>query len=148
MRRRGLTLGLCTAIALSAAAPAGAATSHQEWQVGFSFNCDNPSVCGADGLGGFWGWYAFYSDGTGDAALTGCGHTVHGGGPGSAGAGHENVDIEAWHVDPVSGDFVIDTSTPSDAEGDTGIPAAPGHYSLHPAPGVSDNISVRLNPTA
>ena len=150
MRRKGLTLGLCTALAaaamaMSGAAPASAATSHQEWQVGFSFNCDNVSFCGADGTGGFWGWYAFYSDGTGDATLTGCGHTVGGGG---AGAGHENVDIEAWHVDPGSGDFVIDESTPADAEGDTGIPATPGHFSMHPAPGVSETVTVKLNPTA
>src|SRR5215471_12850543 len=51
------------------------------WQVGLSFNCDNPSVCGATNLGGFWGWVEFDSGGLGDAELTGCGHLQ--GGPAS-----------------------------------------------------------------
>lgn len=147
-RRRVLlaagVLFAASALAGMTSAPAGATASHQQWQVAFSFNCDNNTFCGGQ-TGGFWGWYAFYSDGTGDATLTGCGHTVGGGG---AGAGHETVQIQAWSVDPISGDFVIDQSTPADAEGDTGIPAAPGHLTLHPAPGVSEMVTVKLNPTA
>jgi len=30
--------------------------------------------------------------------------------------------------------------------GDTGIPAYPGHYSFHPAPGVTAQIQVALKP--
>lgn len=130
-------------VALAGAGRAAAAASNEQWQVGFSFNCDNKTACpSTGGLGGFWGWYAFNSDGTGDAALTFCGH----GPPGSGGAGHENVQILDWTIGG-NGDFVIVSSSPADAEGDTGIPAAPGHYSLHPAPGISGNVQVSLNPT-
>jgi hypothetical protein len=33
-----------------------------------------------------------------------------------------------------------------DFPGDSGIPAAAGHYAAHPAPGVSDNIQVSFRP--
>ena len=53
--------------------------------------CYVPDFCG-DELGGFWGWVEFdrWADGsiTGDGEFAGCSHTVGGGGPGSAGAGH------------------------------------------------------------
>ena len=151
MKKTRLAIALCSvavagATVLSAAAPASAATKTQVWQVGFSFNCDNASICENTmfgGTGGFWGWYAFYSDGTGDIAMTGCGH-----GSGGSGAFHENVQIDAWHIDSVTGDFVVDSSSPADAEGDTGIPAAPGHYSMTFGAGVRANIQVNLNPTA
>ena len=66
------------------------AASHDTWQVGLSFKCDNPSFCG-DNLGGFEGRFEFdrAADGTitGDAELTGTGHSVGGGGPDKVG-GH------------------------------------------------------------
>jgi hypothetical protein len=126
-----------------AAPSASAASPTQQWQVGFSFNCDNKALCGTNGLGGFWGWYAFKSDGTGDAALTFCAH----GTPGQNGAGHVNLNITAWEIG-TDGDFIIDSASPAGFEGDTGIPATPGHFSSHPAPGISGNIQVSLNPTS
>jgi hypothetical protein len=145
----------------------GGGSSHDTWQVGLSFNCDNPSFCG-DSLGGFWGWVEFdrAANGTitGDAQLAGCGHSVGGGGPGG-GAGHMDMDITAAHIGPSQpGDpnypdgqtFYIDhnvvtftghgapvtvTDDP-DFLGDQGIPVEPGHYSAHPAPGVSSNVQV------
>ncbi len=131
------------------AQPAGAYGKLAQWQVGFSFNCDNPTPGACDqfgGTGGFWGWYEFDSDGTGDATLTFCGHTGGGGGGGGggAGAGHENVDIESWTIQ--DGDFWILDASDSTVEGDTGIPAIPGHHSLNFGPGISGQVQVTLIP--
>src|SRR6266702_4007000 len=80
-------LAAAAALAAGFASSAGAyggGASHDMWQVGLSFNCNNPSFCG-DELGGFWGWAEFdrFSDGsiTGDAEFAGCGHTTGGGVP-------------------------------------------------------------------
>jgi hypothetical protein len=146
----------------------GGGASHDTWQIGLSFNCDNPasSFCqnpetGLPELGGFWGWVEFdrFADGTitGDAQLTGCGHTTGGGGPGSAGAGHEDVDITAAHLvaagpdDPNFGTpgaqvFFVDSASSPDLLGDSGIPAEAGHYSFHPAAGVAFNLQVAYRP--
>jgi hypothetical protein len=173
MRRWFLMLAaLAAAAALAAgfASSAGAyggGASHDMWQVGLSFNCNNPSFCG-DELGGFWGWAEFdrYSDGsiTGDAEFAGCGHTIGGGGPGSAGAGHISVDVTAAHIGPGGPDdppgvnvFYIDHNVTTsifqgtvvdDPEflGDSGIPADAGHYSFHPAPGVAGSVQVAYRP--
>jgi hypothetical protein len=131
----------------------------------------NASFRGND-LGGFWGWVEFdrLSKGTitGDAEFAGCGHSVGGGGPGSAGAGHIRIDITAAHIGPpgpddppgVSAVFYVDhnvvtfighggsqtvTDDP-DFLGDTGIPVDPGNSSFHPAPGVADVITVSFRP--
>jgi hypothetical protein len=157
-----------TALAAGFASSAGAyggGAGHDTWQIGVSFNCDNPSYCGADELGGFWGWVEFdrYSDGsiTGDAELTGCGHS-----PGDSGAGHISIDITAAHIGPGGPDdppgvnvFYIDhnvvtetfrgqkqtTVDSSEFLGDSGFVADAGHYSLHPAPGVAlmEQVSYR-----
>jgi hypothetical protein len=166
MRRIALQASLFTAVVLVAAAFAssaaayGGGSSHDTWQIGLSFNCNNPSFCGND-LGGFWGWVGFdrAADGTitGDAQLTGCGHSV-------GGAGHADVDATAVHIgsagpdDPNPGGqvFYVDSNevtftghgTPTtvtddpDFLEDTGIPVEPGHYSFHPAPGVTFVIQV------
>ena len=89
---------LATEFASSAGAYGGGA-SHDMWQIGISFNCDNPMPGFCDAFGGtgcFWGWGEFDRAGTqtwGDAQLTGCGHTVGGGG---AGAGHTAIDVHSW----------------------------------------------------
>ena len=74
--------------------------------------------------------------------MTGCGHATGGGGPGSAGAFHESVDIYAAHIDLTTGDFIIDSASDPSFDGDSGIPSMPGHFTDHPAPGVSDMIQV------
>ena len=129
------------------------------YQVAISQNCNNPTFCGPN-LGGFWGWAVFNSDGTADAELTGCGHLVGGGGPGTAGAGHFHADVENWYIDPDTGTFWVSDETdtfvghgPPQSSftpdpSDTGIPAAPGHYSTDEIlgfaapPGVSFQIQV------
>jgi hypothetical protein len=146
----------------SAASAYGGGATHGTYQVGISGNCNNPSFCGEE-LGGFWGWVEFdvAADGTitGDAQLTDCGHFLGGGGGG--GAHHSDVDITSAHIGPAQeGDpgpgqvFYIDSALVNgvpavpgdDALGDSGIPAAAGHYSAHPAPGVSGNIQVSFRP--
>jgi hypothetical protein len=158
------TAALAAGSASSAGAYGGGA-SHDTWQIG-------PSFCGND-LGGFWGWVEFdrAADGsiTGDAQLTGCGHSVGGGGPGSAGAGHADVDATSVRIGPSQPDdpnypsgqvFYVDSNvvkftgrgTPTtvtndpDFLGDTGIPVEPGHYSFRPAPGVSFELQVSYRP--
>jgi hypothetical protein len=117
---------------------------HAQYQIAFSQNCNNADFCigGNQGLGGAWGWAVLNSDGTGDLQITFCGHASGQGG----GAGHEDVDIDAWHVDTVNGVFFIDSASDPSFEGDTPIPSTPGHYNLHPAPGVAMEITVKKIP--
>jgi len=155
------TSATAAVLAMGVASPAGAyggGARHDMWQVGISGNCNNPSFCGADGLGGFWGWVEFdrFADGsiTGDAQLTGCGHLLGGGG---GGAGHSDVDVTSAHIGPsqpqdpnfpngqvfyVDHNVVNGVTDDPDFLGDSGIPVEPGHYSFHPAPGVADMIQV------
>jgi hypothetical protein len=144
----------------------GGGATHDMWQIGVSFNCNNSAVCGPD-LGGFWGWaeYDRYSDGTitGDAEYAGCSHTTGGGGPGTAGAGHISVDITAAHIGPggpndppgvnvfyidhnvVTSSFQGQTFTVVDDPGfmgDSGTPSEPGHYSFHPLAGIAGEVQV------
>jgi hypothetical protein len=55
--RRGIALSILvtmTAVVGVVSAPqAGAYGSAALWQIGISANCNNPTVCGADQLGGF-----------------------------------------------------------------------------------------------
>lgn len=139
------------------AAPAGAYGNTAQWQIGLSFNCNNPSLCGSE-LGGFWGWAEFDGDGTADAELIGCEHLQ--GGP-AEGANHFSVDVQGsptfpgWFIAPSTGaegvpvgfpEFwitnevdtitgrtggppvvVVNPEPPYPAE--TGVPAVAGHYS-------------------
>jgi hypothetical protein len=150
----------------SSAGAYGGGANHDMWQVGLSFNCNNPDFCG-DETGGFWGWAEFdrSADGTqtwGDAELTFCFHTVGGGG---AGAGHDSIEIESWTIAPGSAGpqtFFASGEDTSTFRGmketeeftneDTGIPAVPGHYStdeilgFEAPPGVALQIQVAFRP--
>ena len=156
-------------VTASSAGAYGGGAGHDMWQVGLSFNCNNPDFCGADNLGGFWGWVEFDRSGTstwGDGEFAGCGHSIGGGG---GGAGHVSVDITAWHIGPSTPDdpnypnghtFYVDSNVVTttghgtsqtivnDPEflGDSGIPVEPGHYAFHPAPGVSGSQQVAFRP--
>jgi hypothetical protein len=144
----------------------GDGADHDMWQVGLSFNCNNPDLCGEE-IGGFWGWVEFdrSADGTqtwGDAKLSGCSHTVGGGG--FAGAVSISVEVESWTIEPgsagpqtffASGEetdrFRGSTDTFDIVDEDTGIPAVPGHYSTSEllgfsAPGVAVQIQVAFRP--
>lgn len=131
---------------------AGLAYGNQAlWQVGAAANCDNPAVCGTTNLGGFWGWIEFDADGTGDAEAAGCSH-MFASGP-ALGADHVSLNITGWTTGPallpfdvpgVTTDFYLLSGTAtmtyrgttitipiegSPLAGDSGIPAAAGHYS-------------------
>jgi hypothetical protein len=180
MRRSFLFVAVAVGMAALAAGLAssarayGGGASHDTWQIGLSFNCNNPSACDGE-LGGFWGWVEFdrAADGTitGDAELAGCGHAVGGGGPGSAGAGHIDLDATSVHIGPSMPDdpnypdgevFYVDSNVATytghgqpvtvhddpDFLGDTGIPVEPGHYADHPAPGITSVIQVAYRPAS
>jgi hypothetical protein len=164
------TLAAALVLAAGFAASAGAyggGANHDMWQIGFSFNCNNPdpAVC-EDGLGGSWGWVEFdrSADGTqtwGDAELAFCFHTVGGGG---AGAGHGSIEIESWFIAPGSAgpqtfyasgeetDYVRGTKVTEEfTDSDTGFSAVPGHYSTSEIlgftlPGVAIQIQVAFRP--
>jgi len=84
----------------------------------------------------------FNSDGTGDIQITFCGHTRGQGG----GAGHEAVDIFSWSIDTTNGVLFINSASDPSFEGDTPFPSTPGHYNMHPAPGVNMEIQVTKIP--
>jgi len=139
-------LGSVIAVALAAGAPTANASYGKlaEYQITLSQNCNNPDFClgGEGGLGGDWGWAVLNSDGTGDLQVTFCGHAPGLGG----GAGHEDVDIYGWTIDAANGVFEITAASDPDFVGDTPIPAAPGHYNIHPAPGVAIEVTVAKIP--
>jgi hypothetical protein len=176
MKRLTVLISLIAMLALAAlastAAPAGAyggGADHDMWQVGMSFNCNNPDFCGSD-LGGFWGWVEFdrSADGTqtwGDLEAAFCFHTVGGGGPNLAGGGHTSIEIESWTIAPgsageqtfyASGEetdsFRGTTETFDFTNEDTGISAVPGHYStdeilgFEAPPGVALQVQVAFRP--
>lgn len=148
--RKTFVVGLATAAVMLVAAGTSSASGpyggKAAYQVGFSFNCDNMSspYCGpsAFGLGGFWGWYAFNSNGSFDAQVTFCGH-----GQGVTGAFHQSED-GMWKTGPTiiplfgnSTDFYTSTDGGATWQ-DTMIPYGAGHYSVRLAPGVSANVQV------
>ena len=135
------------------------------YQIGVSFNCDNPTFCGSQNLGGFWGWGELDHNvstqaNTGDAQLTDCGH-----GGQFNGAEHTSVDVTNWWIAPGSAGpntFFTDevdtitsrghTQVVTLTDNDLGVPAVPGHYStsdifgFNPPPGVSAQIQVAFKP--
>jgi hypothetical protein len=157
------TLALSTAMLVGTAGTAGAyggGAAHDMWQVGISFNCNNPDVC--DGmLGGFWGWAEFDRSGTttwGDGEFAFCAHSVGGGGFSSA--GHSSFEIESWTIE--GGMFFVNGEETDTFRGTkttfdvvhmaTGVPATPGHYTasdvlgFDPPPGVAIQIQVAFRP--
>jgi hypothetical protein len=148
------------------AAAYGGGADHDMWQVGISFNCNNPDFCSTN-LGGFWAWAEFdrSADGTvtwGDAEGAGCFHTLGGGG---GAAIHISFEIESWTIEPGSAgpqtffangeetdSFRGDKTTFDVTHFDTGVPAVPGHYStsdvfgFDPPPGVAVQIQVAFRP--
>ena len=159
------------ALAVGFAAPAGAyggGASHDMWQIGFSFNCNNPALCGDifDGTGGDWGWVEFdrSADGTqtwGDAEIAFCFHTVGGGG---AAAGHGSIEVTNWTIAAGSAgpqtffasgtetdSYRGTTETSTITNEDTGFSATPGHYSTteilgFSAPGIAFQVQIAFRP--
>ena len=155
-----------SAVVMSAPADAyGGDGAMDVYQLGVSFNCNNPSFCGSENLGGFWGWGELDHNvstqaNTGDAQLTGCGHNGQ-----FSGAGHTSVEVTNWWIAPGSAGpntFFTDevdtmtfrgqTQVVTLTNNDIGVPAVQGHYSTSeifgftPPPGVSAQIQVAFKP--
>lgn len=161
---------------LAASIPAGAYGGNGQmsvYQVGLSFNCDNPQLCvdqtGQPSTGGFWGWLEFdnaSADGQGghggDGQLTGCSH-----GGGFNGAAHSVLDISSWHIAPDAQNGGLPTFFASGVETDsfrgqtrtfafpdqsTGVPAFSVHrpleqlFGIPTPPGTSFNVQVAYKP--
>ena len=151
------------------AAAYGGGADHDMWQVGISFNCNNPDFCPS--LGGFWAWAEFdrSADGTetwGDVEGAGCFHNVGSrDGRGSGAAVHISLEIESWTIEPGSAGpmtffangeetdtFRGNKTTFDVTHFDTGVPAVPGHYTaadvfgFDPPPGVAIQIQVAYRP--
>lgn len=123
----------------SGTAQAAGDYSHAQYQVTFSLNCNNPSAPCQQvfGLGGIWGWIALTPNGEGTAEVTDCGHTVGGGGPGTAGAHHSSFDVTWSQFSSASAPSPITPTDPngrylniSNALGLPPFPATYGHYSV------------------
>jgi hypothetical protein len=126
-------------------------------QIEFSGNCNNPNFdfCSdVVGTGGIWLWIEVDDGGIGDVAGAGCGHVVGGvGGPGGAGAESIRGDITWTLVDGgnvPAGAMLPGIVDPNDSYYlvDIGggelfaFPQTPGHYSFHPAPGVTLQLQI------
>lgn len=134
-----MTLAVIVSALAGSASAGGSDYSHAQYQVTFSLNCNNPSAPCQQvfGLGGIWGWIALLPDGTANAQVTDCGHTVGGGGPGQAGARHIAFD-STWS--PFPSPNAPSPITPTDPNGQyiyvenpVGLPPFPatyGHYSI------------------
>ncbi len=130
-------------------------------QLTLSANCDNPSfpLCfppqpdgsGGVGLGGIWAWIEVDAGGTGDMTGAGCGHTVGGGGRGSAGAGPLGPSDITWEImsaDQIPQGFFVLGNDPNgryyviNELGPFAFPVTTGHYSVQLAPGVQIQATV------
>lgn len=121
-------------------------------QVALSANCDNPAfpLCQQVGLGGIWLWVEIDTGGSADVAGAECGHDR----AGSGGAGSIKGEFDwtsfsgspdqfaaaypdgfLFGVDPNASYYVL-------LPFGFGFPTTVGHYSLHPAPGVSIQLQI------
>jgi hypothetical protein len=147
--RLALTLVFMLSSLVVSTTPAAAYGRDAVWQIGFSFNCNDPVACAVSpenpfGPGGFWGWIELDSTthpgtaGDADIVVTGCDHfrtTIpHGG------ADHFNLD-GTWLT---SGGFLFVSATGFGTF--FVVPAAAGHYSLHPAPAIAMELQLALIP--
>jgi hypothetical protein len=170
-----LSFGAVEALATTAAFGYGKADNPVA-QVTLSGNCDNPAfpLCAPPpdgvGLGGIWAWSELDANtgsatsGTMDATVAECGHTVGGGGPGSAGAGGGPDPFGTWQTYDSLGDAMAanpaafpfyDPTTyqgsvylmdffPGSGSQDfvVAVPTQKGHYNQHPTNGVSLQATV------
>lgn len=162
----GILLVLST---LPSVVPVAHAYGRAQWELGFSFSCNDPAVCGpappgttAPGTSGFWGWCAFGGSGTwGDCQVTGYGRTSLGV---AISPSHQAVDITGWTTvlsslgpgappmpffNLLSGSFTsTGPGTPFPLTFPSGpvFPAVPGHFSMSLSPGIRGMIQVNQIP--
>ena len=137
--------------ASSGAAFAYGSADHPIAQLELSANCNDPDfpLCQQVGLGGIWLWLEIDANGTGDVAGAGCGHLpgVGGGagpivGPITWTSGSES-DVRGaggflFGADPNHAYYIVFLG-PHEV---FGFPKTVGHYSFHPVPAVSIQLTV------
>lgn len=151
--RVALMAGLLAAASLGMAAGGvaayGAADSPLA-QIEVSANCDNPTfpLCDPNsgvGLGGIWLWIEIDAGNTADVAGSACTHTI-----GSGGNGAHSIRGEfSWWGSTGPQGFPMATdpynlyyNVPVGGGPTLAFPQTQGHYSFHPAPGVSIQVTV------
>ena len=142
----------------ASASPAAAYGNGAAYQVGLSFNCQNPEACVASstnpfGIGGIWGWIVIDKAGNADGELEFQGH--QNANPALNGAGH--IALNGFAV-PTTQQLPF---VPADPNGNyllifqcgTGgcqpffeIDATAGHYSQNFGPGINNELQVSLLP--
>jgi hypothetical protein len=120
---------------------------HPMAQLEISGNCDNPNFAFCTdvvGVGGIWLWIEVDANGTADVAGAVCQHTVGGRGGGATSIKGEFNWISTYIppnpqlqvIDPTNTYYIIQGLDVFP------IPVTQGHYSFHPAPGVSLQVQV------
>ena len=148
--RLTLTLAFMLSSLMVSTTPAAAYGRDAVWQIGFSFNCDDPVACAVSaenpfGPGGFWGWIELDSathpgsSGTAEIVVTGCDHFRSSAPYG--GADHFTLEGTWW----TAGGFLF-VATAEFGGVFFAAPAAAGHYSLRPAPAIDNEIQVAYIP--
>lgn len=131
------------AMAIVGFMPVGSASAQSDYsgavyQVEFSLNCNNPTAPCQHmfGLGGVWGWIALMPDGTTNAQVTDCGHTLGGG---AVGAHHFSFDSHWITFSSPSAPTPISPTDPNgrylgiETPPEVGLPPVPatyGHYHI------------------
>jgi hypothetical protein len=173
----GVLATIAAALAQAPGASAYGAADQPVAQVEISGNCDNPNFwfcANVVGTGGIWAWAELDNVASAtvsgwnemDATVAECGHTVGGGGPGSAGGFGHPDPFGVWHqyaslgaalganpnAAPIfaifgttyTGSVYVLDFFPGSGQDDfeVAVPTQQGHYSAHPAKGVSIQIQI------
>lgn len=165
-----VSITILTVLSISSIAVFGYGGKSQQYQITASENCNNTSLCGG-ARSGEWGWCELGGSGTqGNCQIALYSNTGSGSGSSEI---HLSVDLTGWSIAPCStfctaaggNDFYFLSGTvtlsggsiqgppvtvPISAAGltgDSGLPAAPGHYDTaelfgFTAPGIHFNVQV------
>ena len=121
------------------------------YEITFSFNCQNQTLCQASpsnpfGIGGFWGWVELDAGGTGDGQAEFQGHDNAN--PALNGSGHVTFADLSWttFTTPDGSSFVSMSAPAEFGPQPIVFPAGGGHSAQKPAPGISNEINITLLP--
>ncbi len=121
------------------------------YQITFSLNCMNETLCQPSasnpfGIGGFWGWIELDANATGDGEAEGQGHSNAN--PMLNGAVHFALNDITWKTATApDGSTVLLISAPAEFGPQPLVfPAAPGHYTFSFGPGTNNQIQITQVP--